>query len=249
MLKHLLMLFPLNKILFIFFIILINFSLFGETYTYKRFTFYYKSIDSNLLTNLIDIFDESENFFLKEFNYIPSENIDIKICSSIDEMKQKLNINYWIGGYYLYGNIYLQPLEILIKKKLLKKIIFIEYSHYFIDSFTGNNCPLWFNEMLSYNYFNSVINYDNIPEKEIKIISDYSKFIDLKKNLKNMDLMDKFYHTAILFADYLNNIYGGNFNKKILILLCEKKTFDESILILFNKDIKKLYEDFIAFIN
>jgi hypothetical protein len=123
------------------------------TYSRGRFYIHAGEINPGDLELVLEILQQTEELFASIYNYLPAENLDLIIMPSVQEMKAVLGVGPWVGAYYANYKTYLQPLGILKKREVLRKILFIEYAHYFIDSYTGGTCPPWFNEMCSYYLF------------------------------------------------------------------------------------------------
>jgi hypothetical protein len=132
---------------------LLGLLLTAGTYSRGRFYIHAGEINPGDLELVLEILQQAEELFASIYNYLPAENLDLIIMPSVQEMKAVLGVGPWVGAYYANYKTYLQPLGILKKREVLRKILFIEYAHYFIDSYTGGTCPPWFNEMCSYYLF------------------------------------------------------------------------------------------------
>ena len=233
-----------NKKSFFIFLFLISLNyLFSESFTYKnRFYFYFDNISQKNLDLLIDSLDQVESFFIDKFNYIPKEKLDIKIFNYVWQMEKNLGIKYWIGGYYFDYSFFIQPIDSLVKKSVLKKVIFVEYSHYFIDSYTKNNCPLWLNEMLSsyfyYLFYNKQVNLSY----QIKNLQNFNDFINLQSNIYDKEKMEDFNNISIKFSIFLSKKFNDIYLSNILENLRNNVRFEEIIQNKLKKDIKEIYE-------
>ncbi len=237
--------------IFLLFIFSSSTFLYSETFNFKRFYISYdKSIEKNKIEKLIDIINKAEDFFINKFDYVPKAKLDFFIFNTVNEMMESLKIPSWIGAYFNNNYVYLQPVEILEKKNILEKIIFIEYSHYYINDISNNNCPLWLNEMLSSFYSMQFLNENKTYNKDIKIIKKFSELTDNKKIFKDYEFSRSFYYSSELFINFLNNKYYQNFFDMILLKLKAGYDFNDTFLEITGEKIDYLYEsDFIRSFN
>jgi len=218
--------------------------LFSEQFVYKsRFYFYSDKINSENIDKISKFIDGTEEYFSSQFNYLPKESLGIKIMSSLDEMKQIFGVDYFIGGYYNGGQVFLQPVEILLKKNVLQKVVFIEYAHYFIDSYTKNNCPKWLNEMYSAYFYAKFSNRLDNYQTDYKYLITYKKLIDINSNLKNKNNLKEFYNISINFFEFLNLKYGKNFTHEMLTSLRSKKNFEAFVKAKTGKTLEIIFEN------
>jgi|GEM_PF-4697871 len=223
-------------------LIYINTQAFSETFVYKRFNIISSKINKNEIDKIIIEIDKIEKYFSDIFDYIPLNSIDIIIFDDIYSMTDTFKIPYWIGGYYIDNKIFLQPIRILIKKNVLSKVLFIEYTHYFIDSLTDNNCPGWFNEMLSYYYY-ALYAGDKVFENDFKaVFYKFDDFCNLKKNINDFDKIKAFYLYSYKFASFLDKNRGIIF-KRILSDMKNNINLNKSFINIYGKSIKYVFEE------
>jgi hypothetical protein len=229
----------LNKLSFIILSFLVITKIFAGTTVFNdRFYLYFENEDEKYLNNIKESILISENFFVEKFGKIPEENLDIKISSSVSQMTTDLKTGYWIGGFYSNYKVFLQPIAVLKKKDVFQKIIFIEYAHYYIDSYTDNNCRLWLNEMLS-SYYYSIFSKQKIDfNYKIQYLLNYKNLTDLQTILKTRKTTEEFNIISVIFVSYLTSKYGSKFIDELLNELKE-----ENINSIFIKKTKKIPEE------
>ena len=162
-------------------------------------------------------------------------------------MMDQLKVQYWIGGYYVNNKVYLQPVDVLIKKNMLDKIIFTEYAHYFINDLTGNNCPPWLNEMLSYYFFMQANNLEIKSSGKLKAVKSFSELIKINKIFMDNKFSKSFYYYSALFVFYLNSKYKKDFFEAVLLKIKQGKSLDYAVLEITGRKLDYIYDK--EFIN
>ncbi len=84
-------------------------------------------------------------------------------------------VKWWIAAIYTNGIVYLQPVRVLLSKRILKRVISHEYIHFLIDK-SRYRLPAWVNEAIAI-YFTEELtgkvqkeNFDTYNIKEIEEI-------------------------------------------------------------------------------
>lgn len=160
---------------------------------------YENETDEDILTLIYDI-SEFRSFFdnITIVNY--QEPFSIKIMPSVWALTSSFNVDSNVGAVYVNSSAYLQPLVNLRGRNKYRKTLFIEYAHYFIDSVTDKNCPLWLNEGLSYYFWllysgeRGITTEEKMSIEELKLFSTY---------MNRPEKMKVYYSSVILF---LNNV-------------------------------------------
>jgi hypothetical protein len=233
-----------NKFFYILFFFIIGFDIVPEDFIVThRIYIHYNGNRVDLVAKIVDELQHDESYFFKKYNYKPEETVDIKLTTGLNEMQELLKMPAWIGVYYFDFKMYLQPPEMLFKNGSLTKVIFIGYSHYFIDSYTNSKCPEWMNEALS-DYFYSIFSSEkNDPNfKPVKLVR-FGDYANLRINLPSYPLANEFYRTSIRLFSFLNSRYGNDFCDRLLSSLRDGKNTDEIFLKLAGKTIENIYEN------
>lgn len=201
---------------------------------------------------MLDILEDTKSFFDNYLNFRTNDIFSIYETESVEYMQSKFNIPSFIGGFYMNGISYIQPVKILRKKSVLKKTIFIEYGHFILDSYTEGNIPGWFNEGLtSYLY----LRYDNHKDLYPCKILNFSDFTDFKMVIKDKNKLASFYYTFYLFIEKLYAMSGGfipsggsmssggDFVINILFQLKKGYDFKKAFDNITNKDMEEYFNE------
>jgi hypothetical protein len=233
----------LNKKLILIFILFINLNIFADLYIVDyRFNFYFYFLKLDNFYKLVYQMQLSEIYLGKKYSYYPKENLDIRIANSAGELGDMLKLPSWIDSYYSDYKIYFQPPASLISQQLLQKAVFTEYASYFIDSYTFNRCPKWFNRVMAIYLYSEYSNrYSNFIFNEMKL-SKFEDFSNFEKNYQNYELANEFSDLSELFIIFLNSEYGKSFTDDLLKSLHNNGNFNEIILSKTGMKIEEVYE-------
>jgi hypothetical protein len=232
---------PLSKI-FVYIFLVSSFALYSETVIWNQ-RFFIISQNENT-DDLKSALEKSELFFKDKFNYLPGENLDIFVASTFDEYSKKTGLGFWAGGFYVNGSFIMQPVNILKKKKMFEKVVFIEYSHYFIHSITKGKCPGWFDEAVSLYYFRLFSGFTNFKVQKPLLIDSYNKLIDIKKIISNRELSLEFDKISFGFISRMSAVYGTDLIQKIFIELINGSDFENGIMKITGKKMADLYLEY-----
>ncbi|MBN1899636.1 MAG: hypothetical protein JW827_12745 [Spirochaetes bacterium] len=229
--------------LYIFICLFLVSDLVAREHVWKNFIFTYPDdVPQEKIERVIRILDDAQDFFKEKFSFAPFENVTLKISGSVNDFTSALRVPYWVGGWYQERTIYLQPLDVLIKKNVLKKIIFTEYAHFYFESYTFFECPGWFNEMLAVTYFYDY-SHEPLPLfQKSKLLEQFEDFIDLKRNLRSKNYTKDFFLHAIHFTHFLSQTYGEHFIRDILKAMHQGNSFSNVIKKKTGRSIKDIYE-------
>jgi hypothetical protein len=235
---------PLNrKLLILSFLAAAFFAFLGAPLHQGRFYIHGEDGSPENRESVLEILQQAEQLLSDLFNYVPMENFDIIILDGVWEMRSAFGLGPWIGAYYKDFKSYLQPIEVLKKREILERIVFIEYAHYFFDSYTTNKCPAWFNEMCSFFLYLYVTaeSLDRQPA-EFKFTSLHD-FTDLAFNLKSADRMHAFYNYSVWFHLFLKTEYDIIAFSHLLPIMHEGASLEESVRQSTGKSLQVIFEE------
>jgi len=215
--------------LFIFFLFIINISFSIFNYNLENAIIFseteIQSYDLEIINSIIKNQKQKVESF---FDFILQKRPIIYFSSTLESFKQKTRLDWFYGGLYKDGIIYLQPFSILKKYENLENIISHEYTHFFIDNiltnlhyfvneglvlyltgnFIENKPPLIFENMLIPDIFT---NYDDL-QYYLSSSVNFIKYCILKFN--------KYEFIKSLFNYSSNDIYKTY--KEFYYLNCDK---------------------------
>jgi hypothetical protein len=243
---------PLNsKPVLIIFLCVFFILLFGAPFSQGRFYVHGQDLTPRNAELLLERLAQVEKEFSEFFTYVPAESFDIIVLSSVKEMQSAFNLGPWVGAYYEDYKSYLQPIEVLIKREVLERIIFIEYAHYFFTSYTNNACPAWFNEACSY-YLYMLWAGTPLPTGTAAPLlpvqagnykfKNFSDFSDLKANIRDYERLQAFYHYALNFCYFLKTQKQVTIFSDLLKMMHQGKSFAESVQLTTGKTMEALFE-------
>jgi len=235
---------PLNNKVLIFIFLAAAFVLFlGAPFHQGRFYIHSGDAFPGNVELVLEKLQQAEQLLSGLFNYLPKENFDIIILTGVWEMESTFGLGPWIGAYYKDYKSYLQPIEALKKREVLERVLFIEYAHYFFDSYTDNNCPVWFNEMCSFCLYLH-IKGESLGQQpaEFKFTS-LDEFTDLARNIKSAERMHAFYNYSAFFYSFLYTEYGVNLFTHLPRAMYEGASLAESVRKAAGKTIQVIFEE------
>lgn len=185
-------------------------------------------------------FAAARRFYENRFDSPCSDSLEITIMPSVNEMMRVFAIEPFIAGYYYGNKVYIQPVDILLKKGVVEKTVFIEYSHYFIDTMTHMSVPGWFNEGMSSYYY-----YQTQTKKQPagKLLS-YAEICNFQQVIKNRSTLDDFYYSTNMFLGRLDTAENGTLRKLIEVIRAGN-TFEAAFKIVTGKSCEELYRDYL----
>ncbi len=157
-----------------------------------------------------------ESFFSTNIRKKP----ELYFYSSVENFKKQAMISYWYGGFYRNDRIYLQPFEVLDRKNSLEKVIFHEYSHFFLDQLIPD-IPFFMNEGLV-----AFLSGEDVPDAPPMLYENM-----LKREFKKPEDFTYFLSSAKKFINFL-------------ISRVEGKNFLEFLKSLFYSEVEYLYREF-----
>jgi len=188
------------------------------------------------------ILNESSDYLTRvSGGFIPREQFTLRVAKSLQSY-QTMGLPLWLGGYYENKNAIIQPIEVLKGKEALRKTLFIEFAHFFINSFSQDHCPAWLNEMLSYYYYYQFANLTFPYLKKNEKLAHFKDFEKLEQALKNHLLARAFFNNALIFAVYMEQKKGQGFWLKILKDLQTGQKLHRIFKKRAGKTLEKIYE-------
>ena len=198
----------------------------------------FSTLNDKYNQELIDISEKTIIFYEEYLNYLTKDVFNIFETESLEKMRLELNTPSFIGGFYLNGNSYIQPIFILKKKDVLAKTIFIEYGHFILDSYTNKNIPGWFNEG-STAYIYSIFSKTDFKFHKRLDFTDFTNFANI---IKDKNKLQSFYFTFYIFIEKLNNKTKSDFIINILKSLKNGEDFEEAFYQVTKVRLKEFYE-------
>lgn len=208
----------------------------------SRFNFFCSNPDDGRL--VYNYFIQYEKCFNDYFNYNPNKQLDITIFSSVDKMTGMFSIKSFIGGYFTDNKIFLQPINILIKRNVLEKVIFTEYAHYYLYYFTNTKINGAFNEMLTYFYYINFVKKSGGKFRKIILLNNVNEINDFNKIINSKEKLEEFYYISYHFISFIKNKYNNSFDIIILNEL-RKNDFNSAIKKITGLEINDLYKEFV----
>lgn len=189
-----------------------------------------------------------QNYLLRNFKYHAKKAVKVHLFQNLNKYRSFLNIPYWIGGWYKNGHIYLQPIATLLKKRNLRKILFSEYFHFFLDEISGQQIPDFLNEYLSY-YF-----YYHYQKKSISVpyyknhklsVFSYDEFLNPSRFIYRQEKMKQLFKLSLMFFSYCEKKYRKDFWQQFIIALAEDGYYEEIFYNLSGTNLEKAYKNFL----
>ncbi|MBN1799327.1 MAG: hypothetical protein JW822_12170 [Spirochaetales bacterium] len=231
-----------RKVLILSFLAAAFLTFLGAPFHKGRFYIHGEDSSSGNLEVVLEKLEQAEQLLSGIFNYLPQENFDIIILDGVWEMEAAFGLGPWIGAFYKDFKSYLQPIETLMKREMLERIVFIEYAHYFFDSYTNSTCPAWFNELCSV-YFCTLYVDAVIPLRCEHKFVNFQEFSNLGRNMKDRKLLDAFYFYAFHFARFLLAQYKTNPFSDLINAVHEGAALDESVRKTTGKSLQVIFEE------
>jgi len=186
--------------------------------------------------------DQSSQFLKRLFHYQPKEIFEIKVAENLSSYQEQ-GFPLWLGGFYAQQSAFIQPVKVLINKSVFKKTIFIEYAHFFIDSYSRERCPDWLNEMLSLYFYYQYVSLTVPFEPKNQRLCQFKDFKNLQKNLKEHSLSEAFFKNSLLFAFFIEKKNGGFFWIELLSHMKKGTSLEKAFLKKTKQSIQKVYEN------
>ncbi len=187
-----------------------------------------------------------------DFKLYPTFPITVIIYTSkqFDTLTNSLD---WALGMY-DGKIRVKKEDLIKGKKLLRRVLFHEYTHALIHEITKGNIPFWLNVGIA--QFEEP-DKDNIPHeekwlrnklqrKELISISKLETIFAARNDINDLTLA---YLESKLFVCYLMDKYGFHPFDNLLKCLGKGAKFDASLKKIFYKDLKKLEKEWLFHLN
>ena len=202
--------------------------------------------DTQSAWKILRILEEARYRVGADFKLYPKSPITVIIYTSKQFTTLTSTIDWALGLYD--GKIRIKKDEVLKGEKLLRRVLYHEYTHALIYKITKGNIPIWLNEGIA--QFEEP-QKDKIPLEEnwLKGILQRNKLISLselenifiaKKDINKLSLA---YLEAKLFVCYLVNRYSFYNLYRMLKMLGEGEKFDVVLKRIFYKDLKDLEKE------
>jgi hypothetical protein len=220
-------------------------SLTGGSFSRGRFYLHGDGFSADEAGLVMDTLENAERLLSGIYNYIPAENLDIIVLSGVWEMKTSFGVGPWVGAYYTGFKTYLQPITTLKKREVLARVLFIEYAHYYLDSYTNRTCPAWFNELCSYYLFRLYTGAPPVPAAPAAGVSfrRYADFIDLSANMRDYDRLESFYYYAVRFVLFLQERHRLNACLDLVKAMHRGISFKDAVTQAAGKSPARLFEE------
>lgn len=187
-----------------------------------------------------------------DFKLYPTFPITVIIYTS-KQFNTLTNSLDWALGMY-DGKIRVKKEDLIKGEKLLRRVLFHEYTHALIHKITKGNIPIWLNEGIA--QFEEP-DKDNITSekkwlqnklqrKELISISKLETIFAARNDINDIKLA---YLESKLFVCYLMDRYGFHHFDKLLKCLGKGEKFDVSLKKIFYKDLEKLEEEWLFYLN
>jgi hypothetical protein len=132
-----------------------------------------------------------------------------------------------------------QPLAVLLKVGALEQVLFVEYTHRFLEEYLRFPIPRYLNEILCYGFYQQSKGKMSFAQKNSNLLQ-FEEMTNYEKHLKDRDKSQIFLQTAFAFSFYLRQKYGSDFLVR-WIHDNQGETLEETYLRLTQKSLRDDY--------
>jgi hypothetical protein len=144
-----------------------------------------KDVSTSDLENITSYLESKYSELENNWGLKRDSKINIIIFPSVYDYIKTTHSSKEIGGLYYNGKIYLQPISVLSRRRILNSILSHELAHAFLDGYLKSGLPIWLNESFAICFADEISRFKKSGNLKLNHLSDLDRLLKVENKKKS----------------------------------------------------------------